>query len=95
MFSCSSYMMKTFVSRTITEGSVDLDKFPASRLRQLVKKFENSKATVHHIKQVAGNPQGAEINLMQHQQQSSKLIDTARREDQSVSRDTTRLLKTR
>ena len=29
-----------FVSRTITEGSVDLDKFPTSRVGQLVKKFE-------------------------------------------------------
>ena len=57
-----------FVSRTITEGSIDLDKFPTSRVRQLAKKFESSKATVHHIKQVAGNPQTAQINLMQHQQ---------------------------
>ena len=57
-----------FVSRTITELSVDLDKFPASRVCQLAKKFESSKATVHHIKQVAGNPQGTQINLMQHQQ---------------------------
>ena len=56
------------MSRTITEGSIDLDKFPASRVRQLVKKFESSKATVHHIKQVAGDPQAAQINLMWHQQ---------------------------
>ena len=56
-----------FVSRTITEGSVDLDKFPTSRVRQLVKKFESSKATVHHIKQAAGDPQAAQINLMWHQ----------------------------
>ena len=56
-----------FVSRTITEGSVDLDKFPASRVRQLVKMFESSKATVHHIKQVAGDLQATQINLMRHQ----------------------------
>ena len=48
---------KDFVSRTITEGSIDLDKFPTSRVRQLVKKFESFKATAHHIKQVAGDPQ--------------------------------------
>ena len=54
--------------RPITEGSVDLDKFPASRVRQLVKKFESSKATACHIKQVPGDPQAAQINLMQHQQ---------------------------
>ena len=57
-----------FVSRTITEGSVDLDKFPTSRVCQLVKKFESPKTTVHHIKQIAGDPQGTEINLlMRHQ----------------------------
>ena len=36
---------KDFVSRTLMEGSVDLDKFPASRVCQLIKKFESSKAT--------------------------------------------------
>ena len=31
-----------FVSRTISDGSVDLDKFPASRVCQLAKKYESS-----------------------------------------------------
>ena len=53
-----------FVSKTINEGSVDLDKFPASRVHHLVKKMESSKATARHIKQVAGDPQAAQINLM-------------------------------
>ena len=35
-----------FVSRTISDGSVDLNKFPMSRVRQLAKKLESSKATV-------------------------------------------------
>ena len=56
-----------FVSRTITEGSVDLEKFPASRVCQLAKKFESSKVTVHYIKQVAGDLQATQINLMRHQ----------------------------
>ena len=56
-----------FVFRTINEGSVDLDKFPASKVCQLVKKLEGSKATARHIRQVAGNPQAAQINLMHHQ----------------------------
>ena len=56
-----------FISRTITEGSVDLDKFPASRVCQLAKKFESSKTTVHHIKHVAGDPQATQINVMRHQ----------------------------
>ena len=57
-----------FVSRTITEGSVDLDKFPASRVCQLAKKFESSKATAHHIKQVTGDPWATQFNLVRHQQ---------------------------
>ena len=55
------------MSRTITEGSVNLDKFPASRVHQVVKKFESSKATVHHIKRVAGDQHATQINLMRHQ----------------------------
>ena len=40
-----------FVSRTISDGSIDLEKFPASRVRQLAKKkLESSKATAHHVK---------------------------------------------
>ena len=56
-----------FVSKTISDGSVDLEKFPASKVRQLAKKLESSKATTRHIKQVAGDPQAAQINLLRHQ----------------------------
>ena len=56
-----------FVSRTISDGSVDLEKFPASRVQQLAKKLESSKATACHIKQVAGDPQASQINLLRHQ----------------------------
>ena len=55
-----------FVSKTINGGDADLEKFPASKLRQLVKRMESSKATVHHIKQVAGDLQAVQINLMWH-----------------------------
>ena len=41
-----------FISRTISDGSVDLEKFSASRVRQLAKKSESSKDTACHIKQV-------------------------------------------
>ena len=44
-----------------------LDKFPASRVCQLAKKMESSKATARQIKQVASDPQVAQINLMCHQ----------------------------
>ena len=56
-----------FVSKNISDGSVDLEKFPASKVRQLAKKLESSKATACHIKQVAGDPQAAQINLLRHQ----------------------------
>ena len=56
-----------FVSKTINEGSVNLYKFPASKLHQLAKKMESSKATARHIRQVAGDPQAAQTNLMCHQ----------------------------
>ena len=56
-----------FVSRTISDGSIDLDKFPASRVCQLAKKLESSKATVRHIKQVSREAQVTQINLMHHQ----------------------------
>ena len=54
------------MSKTINEGSVDLDKIPASKVHQLVKKMETLKARARHIKQVAGDPQAAQINFMHH-----------------------------
>ena len=45
-----------FVSRTISDGSINLDKLPTSRLCQLAKTLESSKATARHIKQVSGKP---------------------------------------
>ena len=56
-----------FVSKTISDGSVDLEKFPTSKVRQLAKELESFKATACHIKQVAGDPQAAQINLLRHQ----------------------------
>ena len=55
---------KDFVLRTIMEGSIDLDRFPTSRVCQLAKKFESSKANMWHIKQVASDPKATQINLM-------------------------------
>ena len=58
---------KGFVSKTINEGSVDLDKFPARKVCQCAKKMKSSKATARHIKEVAGDAQATQINLMHHQ----------------------------
>ena len=56
-----------FLSKTINDGNVDLNNFPASKDRQLAKRMENSKETACHIKQVTDDPQAAQINLLRHQ----------------------------
>ena len=56
-----------FVSKTINDSNIDLEKFPASKVRQLVKKMESSKSTTRHIKQVASDLQAAQVNLISHQ----------------------------
>ena len=38
-----------FVTKTVNEGNVDIQKFPASKVCQLAKKMESSKATAKHI----------------------------------------------
>ena len=53
-----------FVSKTITDSNIDLDKFPASKLRLLAKKMESSEPTTRHIKVVASDPQAVQVNLM-------------------------------
>ena len=57
-----------FVSKTLNEGCADLQQYPASKVRQLAKKLESSKATARHIKQATSNTQAAQINLLRHQQ---------------------------
>ena len=61
-----------FVSKAINDSNTDLEKFPASKVRQIAKKMESSKSTTKNIKQVASDPQAAQINLMRHQRTSSK-----------------------
>ena len=56
-----------FVSKFTNDSNIDLDKFPTSKVRQLAKKMESSKSTVRHIKQVASEPQEAQVNLMRYQ----------------------------
>ena len=56
-----------FVMKTINEGNVDIQKFPASKVCQLAKKMESSKAMAKHIRQVAGDILAAQVQLMHHQ----------------------------
>ena len=58
---------EAFVSKMINECNIDLDKFPARKVRQLAKKKESSKSTAKYIKAVASDPQAAQVNLMRHQ----------------------------
>ena len=64
---CFFLMDEEFVSKTINDSNIDLNKFPASKVRQLAKKMERSKATAKHIKQVANEPQANQVHLMRHQ----------------------------
>ena len=56
-----------FLSKTFNDSSIDLDRFPASKVKQLANKMEASKATAWHINQVACAPQAAQINSVRHQ----------------------------
>ena len=53
--------------KTINEGNVDIQKFLASKVCQLAKKMESSKAKAKHIRQVAGDIPAAQVQLMRHQ----------------------------
>ena len=44
-----------------------LEKFQASKVRQLAIKQESSKSTARHIKQVSSEPQATQVNLLRHQ----------------------------
>ena len=44
-----------FVSKTLNESCANLQQYPASKVHQLAKKLESSKATARHIKQATSN----------------------------------------
>ena len=58
---------ESFVSKTLNKGHVELSRFPASKVRQMAKKFESSKATAKHMKKVTGDPEAVQVNLLRHQ----------------------------
>ena len=58
---------KEFVSRTINDSNIHLDKFSASKVKQLSKKLESSKSTAKYIMQVSNEPQATQIHLLRHQ----------------------------
>ena len=55
-----------FVSKTINDSNIDLEKFPASKVRQLAKRLVSSKSTARHIKMFS-DPQATQVNLLRHQ----------------------------
>ena len=58
------FLEDEFVSKTINDSSIDIDKIPERKVRQLAEKMEASKARACHIRQVASDPQASQINLM-------------------------------
>ena len=77
---------KDFVTKTINEGNVNIQKFPASKVWQLAKKMESSKATAKHIHQVAGDLPAAQIQLMQYQHTELLAGKYPRRKQTSTAR---------
>ena len=57
---------ESFTCKTLDEGHVNLNKFPASNFRQMAKKLESSQATAKHVKQVTKDPLATQINLLRH-----------------------------
>ena len=74
-----------FVTKTINEGNVDIQKFPASKVCQLAKKMESSKATAKHIQQVVGEIPAAQVQLMHHQHTQLHARNFPRRKSNSTS----------
>ena len=72
-----------FVSKTLNEGCADLEQYPASKVRQLAKKLESSKATARHIKQATSTAHAAQINLLSDI--NGLNLHPRRRKDTSVS----------
>ena len=57
---------ESLVSKTLNVGHVKLEKFPASKVRQMAKKLESLQSTARHIK-MSCEPQANQINLLRHQ----------------------------
>ena len=64
---CFFLKYEEFVSKTINDANIDLEKFPASKVRSLAKKMKSSKSTDGHIKSVASDLQLAQVNPLKHQ----------------------------
>ena len=71
------------MSKTINDSNIDLNKFPASKVRQLAKKMESSKAAAKHIKQVANKPQATQVHFMRHQCTELPLSKFQRKQNKS------------
>ena len=56
-----------FVSKTINDSNINLEKCSASKVRQLAKRLESSKSTARHIRKMSSEPQAAQVNLLRHQ----------------------------
>ena len=55
------------MTKTLNEGHVELNKFPAIKVRQMAKKLESSQSTAKHIRKMSSEPQATQIRLLRHQ----------------------------
>ena len=58
--------VESFVSKTLNESHVELEKFPASKVRQMAKKLESSQSTARHIKKISSEPHATQVNILRH-----------------------------
>ena len=56
-----------FLLETINDSNTDLEKFPASKVRQLAKRLESSKSTARHMKKMSSEPQAEQVHLLRQQ----------------------------
>ena len=55
-----------FVSKTINDSNIDLEKFPASKVRHFTKRLKSSKSTARHMKKMSSEPHVTQVNLLMH-----------------------------
>ena len=54
-----------FIAKTFNEGNTNFEQYPATKVQQMAKKLESSKATAKHIKQHKSSVQGAtQVNVL-------------------------------
>ena len=79
-------MDESSVSKTLNEGHVELEKFPASKVRQMTKKLESSQSTARHTKKMSSEPQANQIHLLRHQRTDLPPSNFKRKQNKNLNK---------